>query len=262
VNTLAVTRPSGLGEDTGRLVKELGWNPLIVHTVELRPRAESEIFTELSRILSVGQVDWLVLMSPIGANLLSNILKSHGSILPGVLGDLHVLAIGPKTRDALEKQGIFGVFMPEKFSSTGVAEFLSSQGLEGKQVILARSSAADNTLAADIVKNGGIVETINLYDSVVPSDLTSFQRFLAGTRESKIQAILFTSSLSSSNLFLMSEKNIGIDELARRLRRIRVAAIGPSTARKLSELGVPPSVVPDTFIIDDAIKELLRGAFS
>jgi uroporphyrinogen-III synthase len=258
VNTIAVTRPSGLGEDTGRLVKELGWNPLIVHTVELQPRSESEIFTKLSRILSAGQVDWLVLMSPIGANLLFDILKSHGSILPSVLGDLHVLAIGPKTRDALEKQGIFSIFMPKKFSSTGIGEFLSSQGLQGKRVILARSSAADNTLATDLAENGAIVETLNLYDSVVPSDLTSFQRFLAGTQENKIQAILFTSSLSSTNLFLMSQNNIGIDELARRLRRVRIGAIGPSTARKLSELGVPPSVIPDTFIIDDAIKELLR----
>jgi uroporphyrinogen-III synthase len=258
LNTVAVTRPVGFGDDTTKLVKEMGWNPLIVHTVELRPRKESEIFTELSRILTAGPVDWLVLMSPIGANLLFNILKSHASILPSVLGDLHVLAIGPKTRGALEKRGIFSVFMPEKFSSTGVADFLSSQGLEGKRVILARSSAADNTLATNLGKNGAIVERINLYDSVIPTNATSFQRFLAGTRQNTIEAILFTSSLSSSNLFLMSRNNIGIDELARRLRRIRIGAIGPSTARKLSELGVPPLVVPDTFIIDDAIKELLR----
>jgi len=29
------------------------------------------------------------------------------------------------------------------------------------------------------------------------------------------------------------------------------------TARKLAELGVPLTIVPETFIIDDALKELL-----
>src|SRR3989475_11260159 len=178
MHTVAVTRPLGRGEDTIRLVKEMGWNPLIVHTVELRPREESEIFTELSRVLTGGPVDWLVLMSPNGANLLFDILRSHGNLLPSVLGDLQLLAVGPKTKDALARQGIRGVHLPDKFSSLGIADFLSTKDLEGKRILLARSSSADNSLGRELAKNGAIVETDNLYDSVIPSDATSFHRFL------------------------------------------------------------------------------------
>jgi len=235
----------------------MGWNPLIVHTVELRPREQSEIFTELSRVLIGGQVDWLVLMSPNGANLLLDILRSHGNLLPSVLGDLQLLAVGPRTKEALAKQGVRGVHLPDKFSSIGIGDFLRAQGLTGKRVLLARSSSADNSLGRELAKNGAMVDTVNLYDSVIPSDATSFQRFIDGIRRDDVQAILFTSSLSASNLFLMSKNYIGLDELVPRLRKIRIGAIGPVTARRLAELGVPPTMMPETFIIDDALKELL-----
>jgi len=246
-----------LGKDTIRLVKAMGWDPLIVHTVELRPREESEIFNELSRVLTGGPVDWLVLMSPNGANLLFDILRSHGNLLPSALGDLQLLAVGPRTKEALAKQGIRGVHLPDKFSSMGIADFLSTQGLGGKRILLARSSSADNSLGRELAKNGAIVDTVNLYDSVIPSDATSFQRFIDLIRRGIIQAILFTSSLSASNLFLMSKSYLILDELVPQLRKIRIGAIGPVTARKLAELGVPPTIVPETFIIDDALKELL-----
>ncbi len=257
MNTVAVTRPAGLGDDTIRLVKELGWKPLIVHTVELRPREQSEIFTELSQVLTGGPVDWLVLMSPNGANLLFDILRSHGNLLPSVIGDLQLLAVGPKTKDALARQGILSVHLPDKFSSIGIADFLSTKRLAGKRILLARSSSADYSLARELAKNGATVDTVNLYDSIIPSDATSFERFIDLIRKGDIQATLFTSSLSASNLFQMSKKYIGLDELVPRLRKIRIGALGPVTARKLAELGVPPTVVPETFIIDDALKELL-----
>ncbi len=257
MNTVAVTRPVGLGRDTIRLVKEMGWNPLIVHTVELRPREQSEIFTELSQVLTGGPVDWLVLMSANGANLLFDILRSHGNLLPSVLGDLHLLAVGPRTKDALARKGIRGVHLPDKFSSLGIADFLSTKDLGGKRILLARSSSADNSLGRELAKNGATVATVNLYDSAIPSDATSFQRFTDLIIRGEIQAILFTSSLSASNLFLMSKNYLGVDELFPRLRKIRIGAIGPVTAHRLAELGVPPTTIPKAFIIDDALKELL-----
>jgi uroporphyrinogen III methyltransferase/synthase len=174
-----------------------------------------------------------------------------------------MLAVGPRTKDALAKLGMHGVQVPDRFSSMGIADFLSSRGMMGKRVLLARSSSADNSLARELVKNGALVETVNLYDSVIPSDATSFKRFMDRIQRGEVQAILFTSSLSASNLFLMSKNYISLDETVRLIRGIRIGAIGPVTARKLSELGIPPTMMPATFIIDDALKELLLSrAFS
>src|SRR5947199_10659669 len=148
----------------------MGWNPLIVHTVELRPREQSEIFTELSQVLTGGPVDWLVLMSPNGANLLFDILRSHGNLLPSVLGDLQLLAVGPRTKDALARQGIRGAHLREKFSSLGIADFLSTKVLGGTRILLARSSSADNRLGRDFATKGATVNTVNLHASAIPTD--------------------------------------------------------------------------------------------
>lgn len=257
MNTVAITRPAGLGKDTNQLVRRLGWTPMIVHTVELKPREESEIYDQMSRVLTKGPVDWLVFMSPNGAGLLLNVLKSHGNLLPSALGDLQILAVGPKTKEALRNHGMTDVHVPDKFSSSGIVDYLETQGLDGRRVILTRSSAADDSLARALEKSRAMVDTVSLYDSIIPSDETSFQRFLDGTAKNEVQAMLFTSSLSASNLFLMSKNRLRPDELIRRLQRIRIGAIGPVTAQKLLQLEIPPAVMPDTFIIDDALKELL-----
>jgi uroporphyrinogen-III synthase len=112
-------------------------------------------------------------------------------------------------------------------------------------------------LTRELAKNGALVETVNLYDSVIPSNATSFKQFIDRIQKGRVQAILFTSSLSASNLFSMSKNVTSLDELVPLLRGIRIGAIGHVTARKLSELGIPSTVMPPTFIIDDALKKLL-----
>ncbi len=256
LKTLAVTRPVGQGEDTARFIRGLGWTPLIIHTVELRPREKSEIFADLSKLLSEGPVDWLVLMSPNGVSLLFDVLKSHGNLIPSALGQIQLLAVGPKTRDSLSKYRVRDVHLPESFSSVGVADFLSKHQLEGKRVILTRSSAATNSLAHELEKRGALVDTLHLYGSVPPSDITSLLRFVDGLRKGEIHAVLFTSSVSAFNLFAMSKNEIVHAELVRLLGAILVGAIGPVTAQKLRQLGVEPKV-SETSLIEEALKELV-----
>ncbi len=252
-----MTRPVGQGEDTAQLIRELGWTPLIIHTVELRPRSKSEIFADLSRSISEGPIDWLVFMSSNGVSLLFDVLKTHGALLPSVLGQFQILAVGPKTRDSLSKFGVRDVNMPDKFTSVGVVDFLSKHQLKGKRVILTRSSAADKSLAQEIEKKGATVDTIQLYDSVLPADTTSFSHLVDGLRRGAIPAILFTSSVSASNLFVMS-KNATVDrELVRLLREVLVGAIGPVTTRKLQQIGIPPKVMPTMFLIEEALRKLV-----
>ncbi|MEK6920111.1 MAG: uroporphyrinogen-III synthase, partial [Thermoproteota archaeon] len=154
MKTLAVTRPLGEGDDTAEFIRQLGWQSLIFHTVELKPRNAEEIFSELRTVLSEGPVDYLAFMSPKGVSLLFDVLKTHPSTLPGALGHLHIVAVGPKTREALLSQGVQEVLMPEDYSSTGVAGLLSRVSLKGKRVILGRSAEASDVLAKALTAKG------------------------------------------------------------------------------------------------------------
>ncbi len=247
----------GEGEETAGLIRQLGWSPLIVHSVELRSRERSEIYADLSRIVSEGQVDWLVLMSGHGVSLLFDVLKSYGSLLPSALGQIQLLAVGPRTRDALTRNGVRDVHVPERFSSVGVAEFLSRQKLKDKRVVLARSSAADNSLARRLESMGAKIDTLRLYDSVIPSDVSSVSRLVNGLKKGDITALLFTSSISASNLFALSDKEVSRSELLGLLGPVLVGSIGPVTAQRLGRLGIEPKVMPRTFMIEEALKEMV-----
>ncbi len=255
-----MTRPKGEGDDTAHFIRQLSWNPVIIHTVELKPREPSEVYSELRTALSEGPLDWLVFMSPRGVHLLLEIFRSHSNLLPSVLGRFRIIAVGLRTREALLEEGIRDVSTPEAYSSDGVASFLSRFPLNGRRVVLARSSDADDSLDRTLSSRGAIVKTITLYSSSTPEDRSSVDEFVEELKLARVHAVLFTSSVSASNLFRMIEPEIPADKLAQLLGKTLVGAIGPPTARKLRELGVHADIVPTKHLINEAARLLVEAS--
>jgi uroporphyrinogen-III synthase len=255
--SIAITRPVGKGEETSRFVRGLGWTPFIIHAVELRPLEQSSILKEFSRVIGEGPVDWLVFMSSTGVDAFIEMLRSHSSILPSASGRIQIMAVGPKTGLALSRHGIQDVIVPEKYSSAGITNYLSKSEMKGQRVVLVRSSAADESLAKELTSKGASVETITIYQSLVPTSTESVLDFLARLEKEQFQAVLFTSAASASNLFSVAEDVISISKLIRLLRSPLVGAIGPATAEKLRELGIE-STVPGRYLIEDAVGELVK----
>lgn len=240
-------------------MRKLGWTPFIVHAVELRPLEQSSILREFSRVIGEGPIDWLIFMSPTGVDAFFDMLKSHSSVLPSASGQIRIMAVGPKTSAVLRHHGVQDVVVPEKYSSAGIANRLSNLAMKGQRVLLVRSSAADQRLAAALTSKGAAVETISIYQSVMPANQESVLDFLARLEKGQFQAILFTSAASASNLFSMAEREIPVSHFIHLLRSPIVGAIGPATARRLRELGIEPTV-PGRYLIEDAIGELLKKA--
>jgi uroporphyrinogen-III synthase len=149
--------------------------------------------------------------------------------------------------------------VPEKYSSAAIANHLSKLEMKGQRVVLVRSSAADERLAELLISKGAAVETITIYQSLIPANRESVLDFLAGLEKEQFQAVLFTSAASASNLFSMAESKIPASQLIDLMRSPVVGAIGPATAQRLRELGVDPSV-PGRYLIEDAIGELVKKA--
>ncbi len=230
---------------------------MIVHTVQLEPREQSELFSELRDILATGGLDWLVFMSPEGVQALFQLFRTYGSLMPSILGQCRFLAVGPRTREALREQGVGEVEVPESYSSEGVAAFLAALPGGGGRVLLARSSDVDDTLSKNLASRGFKALTIRVYSSSLPDDGASVRELVAGLRQKQVGGVLFTSSKSASNLFEMAESEIGRDELVGLLRNSLVGAIGPATAGTLRELGLEASVQPTQYLINEAVKMLV-----
>src|SRR5256712_7640836 len=218
--SIAITRPVGQGEETSRFVRTLGWTPFIVHAVELRPLEQSAMLSEFSKIVGEGPVDWLVFMSPTGVDAFFDMLKTHSSILPSALGPIRIIGVGPKTSGALRRQGVQNVVVPEKYSSAGIANHLSKLEMKGQRVVLVRSSAADERLAGSLTSRGAPGETITIYESLLPSNRESALYFLARLGKGQLQAVLFTSATSASNMLRIAQREIPESKLIQLLRSL------------------------------------------
>ena len=255
--TIAITRPVGRGSDTAELVKSLGWTPFIFHTVELKPLDEQMILDQIQSCLTQDRVDWIVFMSSTGVKLLFDIITSHPN-LPRIPPKTRFLAVGPRTRDSLIRYGITQTTVPEEYSSAGVDEWFSHLDCKDLRVVLVRSSSADASLANFLTSKGATVETVNIYDSGMPTDSQSVFDFLEGLRLGRFAAVLFTSAVSVSNFFRIAETEFESAEIVRRLKRVTVGAIGPVTAQQLRKVGVEP-IVPDAYLMKNAVEQLINA---
>jgi uroporphyrinogen-III synthase len=258
LNTFAVTRPVGEGRDTAQFIREQGWNPLIFHTVELKTKEPSEILSAFNELTREDAPNWLIFMSPRGVNLTLDVLSTQPELVSKIRKQTRLVAVGPKTREALLARGFSNVFLPESYSSVGLAEALMQFSLQGKQIVLARSADADDSLAQSLAANGALVTTVPLYSVAPPRDHSSVLEFVGALRQKQVNGVLFTSSMSVANLFKLTNASVIPSELIRLLESCSIAAIGPVTAKSLQEHGVVVEIVPAQYLINEAISLIVK----
>ena len=95
-------------------------------------------------------------MSPKAATLLFQSAKKISKFqeLQLAIANTVVIAVGPKTREALENENIKVAFMPERHSSVGVGEVFTKLNAVGKKTIIPRSGASTPFLHFAIQQNG------------------------------------------------------------------------------------------------------------
>jgi uroporphyrinogen-III synthase len=189
-------------------------------------------------------------------DLLRRALKDRPGLRRQIFGG-QVLAVGPRTRLALQRQGVRNVVTPATYTSDGIVDHLSKSSLRGRRILLTRATQGSETLRKGLRSLGALVTTIRLYDSLIPDDEEPVSTFLSKARSGKVNAMLFTSSLSATNLFKMTRTECSPRELRKLLGRCLVAALGPVTAGRLRRLGVRVDLVPKEYLIEKAIASLV-----
>ncbi|RZN40563.1 MAG: uroporphyrinogen-III synthase, partial [Methanosarcinales archaeon] len=172
-----------------------------------------------------------------------------------------VVAIGLKTKKALEEQGITVSMMPDSFSSEGIAEMLGETGgaADGKvsRVIeVVRSAHGDPALISSLSRRAAItVHEAVVYRLVLPDDGRQ-QRLIQETLDGRIDAFAFTSAMTVHNFMKVARSVNDESGVVNMLNGRVVAAIGPPTAETLQQYGVKVQVVPERFIFKDMLDAL------
>ena len=257
---IAITRSKEDSSEFIELATKNAIRPLPLPTIELVSKGE-KIVDEFLDSVKQYDPDYSVFMSSKAVKLLFDTARQVSKFekLQLAVANTIVMAVGPKTKDALEKEGIKVAHMPNTFSSVGVGELFTKLHAVGKKIIVPRSGASTPFLKELLNKIGIDVKEIHLYDVCAFRDTTQWNEFRELFAQNRIDGIVFTSASSVRAFFEIMLKDYEENSLLEKLQNSSIVAIGPFTADELKNFNVKNTVSEVHTVLGsfDKIKETL-----
>jgi len=250
---VAVTRPARFLPAAEEYLRSRGLEAVPVPMMEMVPRRDGAIDSFIER-LGAGQVDVMILTSQNGLKFLLERLGGDVEHFLGLLNGVEVVAIGPKTKKALEEHCIFARSVPSTYSSEGIVKEFS---FPKKHVEVLRSDHGNPVLIEGLEAGGALVTETILYD-IVPLDGKEQEEFVKEALAGRIDAFTFTSTMAAKSLLMRAEAMGVLSELKRAINAKKVAVIGNPTAEFLGNNGIRVDVVPERFTFEDMIEALAK----
>lgn len=257
---IAITRSKEDSEEFTRLISEENGHAISLPTIELVSKGEGMV-DEFLDALQKDDPDFSVFMSSKAVKLLFDTARkiSKYDNLRLAVANTVVIAVGPKTKNALESEGIRVAHIPTRFSSVGVGEVFTRLNAEGKKVIVPRSGASTPFLAQLLEKIGLKVREVYLYNVKSHSDLSKWAEFKELFLKNNMDGIIFTSASSVRAFFEIMLADFDDSTLKKNLEKTTVVAIGPFTADELKKFDVQP-IVAEVHTVPGAI-ETIKNCF-
>jgi uroporphyrinogen-III synthase len=226
-------------------LQKLGATVIEIPFIEIRrPRSYKPLDSALKNLHTY---DWLILTSVNGVETLwQRLHKLH--LTNNQLKHAKVAAIGPATKDAIEKRGIKVNIIPEEYVAESVVKSLRNQ-IAGKSVLLARARIARDVIPRELRQLGARVDVVEAYETVIPKSSRPRLRTLLKDAKRRPDVIMFTSSSTVRNFVSLLGKN-------KMPAGIRLASIGPITSSTLRELGLPVDIEATEYTIPGLIKAI------
>ena len=205
---IAITRSKDDSTEFIDLVTKNDAIPISLPTIELVSKGE-KIVDEFLESVKQYNPDYSVFMSSKAVTLLFDTAKKISKFekLQLTVANTIVMAVGPKTKIALENEGIKVAYMPNIYSSVGVGELFTKLHAVGKKVIVPRSGASTPFLKELLEKIGIDVKEIHLYDVCAFRDTSQWNEFRELFSKNKVDGLVFTSASSVRAFFEIMSKD-------------------------------------------------------
>ena len=258
---IAITRSKEDSEEFTRLISNAKAKAISLPTIELVSKGDGMV-DEFLDALKTDDPDYSVFMSSKAVKLLFDTAKkiSKYEKLQLAVANTTVIAVGPKTKSALESEGIRVSHVPDRFSSVGVGEVFTTLNAEGKKAIVPRSGASTPFLAQLLGKIGLKVTEVYLYNVKSSSALSHWVEFKQLFSQNKVDGIIFTSASSVRAFFEIMLSDSEEKTLKNNLGKTIVVAIGPFTAEELKKFGIKP-VIANVHTVKGAVESIKSCVF-
>ncbi len=230
------------------LITRAGGTPVCVPAVVEVEAAPEEVADALRALCDDG-VDLVVLQTGVGTERLHRQASAIG------LGDAYLQALqrlpvvvrGPKPTAVLHRWGIRPTFSaPGPHTTAEVCAVLKDLPLAGKRIFVQHYGQINEVLRTFLHAQGaGTVEALP-YRWSLPEDPTPLMEAVQGLVRADFDVLLVTSQPQAAHLFAVAQ-TLGLAQALREAlnTRVTVAAVGPTTRRAVSRLGVRVDVEPE-----------------
>jgi uroporphyrinogen-III synthase len=160
--TVLITRPEHQSANLGAMLSAEGFSPVFYPTIDIQPIELSH--SELKKLQRCADYDYLIFVSTNAVIQADNLVKNQWT-----LTDNTVVAIGPKTAEALKKVGLKPTIVCDKpFNSERLLNQLPDT-LKQTTCLIIKGQAGRTLLAEQLRQRGMSVESIDVYKRAQPS---------------------------------------------------------------------------------------------
>ena len=249
-----VTRTREQASELAFALADAGAEPVELPALAITVRYDEPQLNKAIDALRDGAYAWLLFTSANAVDIFFDALWTRDFDARAVRS--RVAAIGPGTAERLEEHGIVADLVPDReYTAEGLLAVLEAEDVSGARVLLPRAEGAREVLVDRLTERGAAVDEVTVYVAAPPDDpdAEGLRRLRAG----EIDVATFASSSSVRNLVALLGGDTSL------LRDVRIACIGPITAKTAEELlGRPPDVVATEHTIEGLVQALVEAAFT
>ena len=244
-----VTRSREQASVFSKMIQDLGGQPIEFPTIDIIP---PEDYTPLDKAIStVENFDWIIFTSINGVQAFYERLLLKKMDFRR-LKDVRICAVGPKTKEELEKYGLIVDYVPGEYRAEIIIEKMQGENLKDKKILLPRADIARKILPEALKTLGADVHEVIAYQTVKGSGGAFDVRDLL--EDKKINIITFTSSSTVKNFVGMFDKS----ELSELLQGVKLASIGPITTQTAVDLGLSIDIEASEYTLDGLLQAIVN----
>lgn len=252
---ILVTRAKHQANEFSRLLRGLGAQPVEFPLIQIEPIESTRLDRFIERFCEAEiRYDHVIFTS---RNGVEDFFRRAGPKRGArTLRKARLVAIGPKTAQALERRGVRVRAVPERYVAESVADMLATGDLAGRPVLLLRARGARDVLPRRLRAAGAAVTVKSLYEAVPtrgkPQELRKLLR--------EVDFVTVTSGSTARSLasIVSGGRGAAPDRLRRIMGKARLASIGPVTSRVARKLGLRVDVEAKEYTISGLARAMAR----
>ncbi|SCK20984.1 uroporphyrinogen-III synthase [Streptomyces sp. WMMB 322] len=245
-------------EELGALLERRGADVLHAPALRIVPLADDTELLDATRALVERTPDIVIATTAIGFRGWIEAAEGwgFGTDLLKSLGEVEVLARGPKVRGAIRAAGLKETWSPESESMAEVLDRLLAQGVDGRLIALQLHGEPLPGFVESLRAAGAEVVGVPVYRWMPPEDIAPVDRLIDAILARGVDALAFTSAPAAASLLERAGRRGVREALLEAMRTdVLAACVGPVTAAPLEAHDVP-TVQPERFRLGPLVQLL------